>query len=87
METLKTPSMHPGLGSATLLQLAFPGEGNSNFLWEKSHWDNTVVKKKAIIDIVRSLWFVLVAVSYYIIRDEIVRFERGSSFPVIRLAL
>ena len=39
----KTPSMHPRLGSATLLQLAFPGEGNPNFPWEKSHWDNTVV--------------------------------------------
>ena len=37
--------MHPRFGSATLLQLAFPGEGNPNFLWEKSHWDNTVVKQ------------------------------------------
>ena len=42
----KTPSMHPRLGSATLSQLAFPGEGNPNFRWEKSHWHNTVVKKK-----------------------------------------
>ena len=40
----KTLSMHRRLGSATLSQLAFPGEGNPNFLWEKSHWDNTVVK-------------------------------------------
>ena len=39
----KTPSMHPTLGSATLSQLAFPGEGNPDFLWEKSHWDNTVI--------------------------------------------
>ena len=38
--------MHCRLGSATLLQLAFPGEGNLNFPWEKFHWDNTVVKKK-----------------------------------------
>ena len=36
--------MHPSLGSMTLSQLAFPGEGNLNFPWEKSHWDNTAVK-------------------------------------------
>ena len=40
----KTPSMHRRLGSATLLELAFPGEGNPNFLWEKSQWHKTVVK-------------------------------------------
>ena len=28
------------------MQLAFPREGNPNFPWEKSHWDNTVVKKE-----------------------------------------
>ena len=44
----KTPSMHPRLGSATLLQLAFLGEGNPNFPWEKSHWDSTVVKSKVL---------------------------------------
>ena len=44
METPKTSSMHPRLGSATLMQLASPGEGNPNFPWEKSHWDNAVVK-------------------------------------------
>ena len=38
--------MHRRLGSATLSQLAFPGKGNPNFPWEKSHWDNTCVKKK-----------------------------------------
>ena len=38
--------MHHRLGSATLLQLAFHGEDNPNFLWEESHWDNVVVKKK-----------------------------------------
>ena len=43
----KTPSMHRRLGRATLSQPAFPGEGNPNFLWEKSHWDNTVVKEKS----------------------------------------
>ena len=36
--------MHRRLGSATLSQLASTREGNPNFLWEKSHWDNTVVK-------------------------------------------
>ena len=41
--------MHPRLRSATLSQLAFPGEGNPNFLWEKSHWDNIVVKKRETI--------------------------------------
>ena len=40
--------MHPSLGSMTLSQLAFPGEGNLNFPWEKSHWDNTIVKKKKL---------------------------------------
>ena len=45
-ETLKTPNMHRRLGSATLSHLAFPGKGNPNFPWEKSHWDNTVVKSK-----------------------------------------
>ena len=41
----ETPSMHARLGSATLSQLAFPGEGNPNFPLEKSHLENTVVKK------------------------------------------
>ena len=41
----KTPSMHQRLGNATLSQLAFPREGNPNFPWVKSHWDNTVVKE------------------------------------------
>ena len=42
----KTFSMHSRLSSVTLSQLAFPGESNPNFPWEKSHWDNTVVKSK-----------------------------------------
>ena len=42
----KTPSMHRRLGRATLSWLAFPGESDLNFPWEKSHWDNTVFKKK-----------------------------------------
>ena len=37
--------MDPRLGSATLSQLAFLGEGDPNFLREKSHWDNTAEKK------------------------------------------
>ena len=40
METLKRLACNAGLGRATLSQLAFPGEGNQNFTWEKSHWDN-----------------------------------------------
>ena len=38
--------MHSRFGSATQSQLAFPREGNPNFPWEKSHWDNTFVKSK-----------------------------------------
>ena len=38
----ETPSMLCRLGSATLSPLAFLGESNPNFLWEKSHWDKTV---------------------------------------------
>ena len=49
----KTPSMHPRLGSATLSQLAFPGEGNPNFPWEKSLGDNTVVKSKKVVLLVK----------------------------------
>ena len=48
-ENTKTPSIHLRLGSATLSQLAFPGEGNPNFPWEKSHWDDTVVTKKKLL--------------------------------------
>ena len=44
--THKKTSMHTRSGSATLSQLAFPGEGNPNFPWEKPHWNNTVVKSK-----------------------------------------
>ena len=40
----KTPSMHGRFGSATLPQLAFPGDGNLNFPSEKSHQGNMVVK-------------------------------------------
>ena len=53
LRNIKTPSMHHGLGSVTLSQLAFQGESTPNFPWEKSHWDNTVVesikKKKELI--------------------------------------
>ena len=42
----KTPRKHRRLGSATLSQIAFPGESNPNLWREKSKWENTVVKKK-----------------------------------------
>ena len=38
--------MHSRLGCAARSQLAFSGENNLNFLWEKSYWNNTVVKSK-----------------------------------------
>ena len=38
---------HCGLGSKNLLQQAFPGESYPNFPWEKSQWDNKVVKYKS----------------------------------------
>ena len=41
----KIPSMHCRLDSATQSQLAFPGENNSNFPWEKPHGNRTVVNK------------------------------------------
>ena len=34
---IKILRMHRRLGSATLSQLVFPGEGNPNFQWKKSH--------------------------------------------------
>ena len=40
--------MRPKLGSATLSQLAFPGECDPIFPWEQSHWDNTAVKSKSL---------------------------------------
>ena len=45
METLKHP-VHTVGWVTRLLQLAFTRESNPNFPWEKSQWDNTVVKKK-----------------------------------------
>ena len=45
MENLKHPACTEGW-VAWLLQLAFPGESNLNFLLKKSQWDNTVVKTK-----------------------------------------
>ena len=42
METLQIHMRHR-LG--VLSQLAFLREGDPNFPWEKSQWDNTVVKK------------------------------------------
>ena len=40
METLKHPACTVGW-VARLLQLAFLRKSNSNFLWEKSHWDSS----------------------------------------------
>ena len=37
--------MHRRLGSATLSQLAFPGEGHPNFPWETNHWGKNSCKK------------------------------------------
>ena len=34
------------LGNATLSELAFSEESDQNLPWEKSQWDNTVVKNK-----------------------------------------
>ena len=39
---------------ARLLQLAFPREGNLNFPWEKSLWDNTVAKRWVFLS--KQLW-------------------------------
>ena len=47
METLTHPACTLGW-VVRLSQLAFPGESNPNFPWEKSHWGNTVVKKKEV---------------------------------------
>ena len=46
METLKHLACTVGW-VAWLWLLAFPRESNLNFPWEKSHWDNTVQKKKS----------------------------------------
>ena len=47
METLKHPACTIAW-VAWLSQLAFPREGNLNFPWEKSHWNNTDVEKKKL---------------------------------------
>ena len=43
VEAVKYPACIVGW-VVRLSQLAFPGESNVIFPWEKSHWDNTVVK-------------------------------------------
>ena len=45
MEKITKLSMHHRFGRATLSHLAFPGERDPNFPWEKSKLDNTVVKE------------------------------------------
>ena len=44
METLKHPACTLGWVAQLCRSWLFPGEGNPNFPWEKSHWDNTVVQ-------------------------------------------
>ena len=63
----RTPSMHPWLGSATLSQLAFPGEGNPNFPREKSHWENTVVKSKTFFLFLKYVPFLMKKCSDFIL--------------------
>ena len=46
METLKTPSTHRRLGSATQSQPAFPWKNDLYFPWEKSHMGQYSCKKK-----------------------------------------
>ena len=55
METLKHPACTIGW-AARLLHLAFPGESNLYFPWEKSHWDNTDAKKKVLKNCYCWLW-------------------------------
>ena len=45
MEILKHPAYTVGLTARLCRSWHFFGESNSNFPWEKSQWDNTVVKK------------------------------------------
>ena len=81
----KTPSMHPGLGSATLLQLAFPGEGTPNLAWKKSHWDNTVrkqTKKKEYFSHARSVLFLTPAAFESHASNSIVGFRVFAHFAI-----
>ena len=49
--------------SSTLSSVVFPGKGNPNFPWEKSHWDNTFVTSRGVLvdnDLTTKPWGVLV---------------------------
>ena len=51
--------MHCNLGSATRSQLAFPGERNPNFPWEKIQWDSTVAVKTSVCGVLVFTWIQL----------------------------
>ena len=44
MKTLKHPACNVGWIARLCHSWLSPGDGNPNFPWEISHWDNTVVK-------------------------------------------
>ena len=44
METIKHPACTVGQTARLCRSWLSPGKSNPNFPWEKSHWDNTVVK-------------------------------------------
>ena len=46
MDTLRHPACTAGWVSRLCRSWLSPEEGNPNFPWEKSHWDNTVAKKQ-----------------------------------------
>ena len=46
MEILKHPACTIGWAVRLCRSWLSLGKGNSNFPWERSHWDNTVIKKK-----------------------------------------
>ena len=74
--------MHRRLGGATLSQLAFPGESNPNFPWEKSYRNNTLVKrviKKSIVS-VKTL-FLFVVLRWPFVVDRTLDFFLSSCLP------
>ena len=48
MKTLTHPACTVGWVARLYRSWLSPGEGNPNFPWEKSHWENVVVKSKKI---------------------------------------
>ena len=53
METLKHPACTVGWVARLCRSWLSPLEGNPNFPWEKSHWDNTVLKVQSKV---KRLW-------------------------------